>query len=216
MAIDLMSAAGLWRGKAPLLLASGSATRRGLLEAAGLPVEASAAGVDERAIEADLAGNWPGNAGLAPRLAQRLAREKALAIARRHPGRVVVGADQTLACAGRLFHTPTDLAAAQAQLAQLAGRVHTLHAAFAIARGEQVLHEGIEEARLTMRALGPEAIARYADVAGAGAVASVGGYRIEGLGIHLFERIEGEHSTILGLPLLPLLAALRGLDLLAF
>lgn len=215
MAIARMSAASLWRGKAPLLLASGSATRRSLLEAAGLPVEAIAAGVDERAIEVDLAATWPGNAGLAPRLAQRLAREKALAVARRHPERVVIGADQTLACAGRLFHTPADLAAAQAQVAQLAGRVHTLHAAFVIARGDAVVAEGIEEARLTMRALGPGTIARYADLAGAGAVTSVGAYRIEGLGIHLFDRIEGEHSTILGLPLLPLLAALRGLDLLA-
>lgn len=206
----------VWRAEAPLLLASTSPTRRALVEAAGLPVETTASGIDERAIEADLADNWPGSAALAPRLAERLAREKALAVSGRFPDRVVVGADQTLACGGKLFHRPPDLQAAQVQLAQLAGRTHTLSSVFAIARGGVIVDHGVEAAQLTMRTLTADDIALYLDRAGGQATASVGAYQIERLGIHLFERIEGAHSTILGLPLLPLLAALRKLDLLGF
>lgn len=180
-----------------------------------MAVEAASAGIDERAIEAELTDHRPGSPNLAPRLAERLARAKAVAVSARFADRVVVGADQTLACAGRLYHRPPDLEAARLQLAELAGRTHTLHAAFAVAQAGVVLAEGIEVARLTMRALDPDQIARYADLAGKQATAGVGAYQIENLGLHLFERIEGEHSTIIGLPMLPLLAALRMLDLLA-
>jgi septum formation protein len=199
----------LWRGAAPLLLASTSAARKMLLESAGLRVETEAPGVDERAVEAAAVASGPGE------MARRLAGEKALAVSRRRPDRIVIGADQTLACHGQLLHKPADRAAARAQLATLSGRAHVLHAAFAVVEGCAIAHDHIAEARMTMRELSEEAIERYLDLAGEAAVRSVGAYQAEGLGIHLFERIEGDHSTILGLPLLPLLAALRKMKLLA-
>jgi septum formation protein len=198
----------LWRGASPLLLASTSETRRQLLESAGLPVETQAPVVDERAIE-----DVPEESC---EIALRLAHEKALAVSRRHPDRVVVGADQTLACEGRLFHKPADRTAAQEHLAALSGRTHVLCSAFAIAERGAVVHEGLAEARLTMRALSPEAIGRYLDLAGDAAWRSVGAYQVERIGVHLLDRIEGDHSTILGLPLIPLLDALRRRNLLAF
>ena len=127
----------------------------------------------------------------------------------------MIGADQTLACEGSPFHKPADRAAAQEQLAALSGRTHVLHSAFAIAEHGAVVHEDVAEARMTMRALSADAVERYLDLAGEAALHSVGAYQVEGLGIHLFERIEGDHSTILGLPLLPLLTALRERGLLA-
>jgi septum formation protein len=201
----------LWRGGLPLLLASTSATRRGLLEGAGLAVETEAPGVDERAVEAACAG-------LAPEaLARRLAAAKAGAVAARHPDRVVVGADQILDCDGTLFHKPADLAAARAQITRLAGRTHALHSAVALGIAGGVVETFVETAHLTLRPLSPEQIAAYANLAGPDTVrASVGGYQVEGLGIHLFSRIAGDHSTILGLPLLPLLARLRDRGLLGF
>jgi septum formation protein len=205
-----MSAAGLWRGPEPLLLASTSATRRTLLENAGLPVETEAAGIDERAIEAQVGSSDPGE------LAMRLAGEKALAVSRRRPGRFVVGADQTLALEGTLLHRPADAVAAKAQIAQLSGRMHTLHSALAVARDGEVLDRAVDLARLTVRRLSPAQIALYARLAGeARLTLSVGAYQIEGLGVHLFDRLEGDHTTILGLPMLPLLRVLRALGLLA-
>ncbi|GJD75639.1 7-methyl-GTP pyrophosphatase [Methylobacterium goesingense] len=203
--------ATLWRGAQPLLLASTSPTRRGLLEGSGLIVETEAPGVDERAVEAACAG-------LAPdALALRLAEAKAGAVAARHPGRVVIGADQVLDCDGTLFHKPADLAAARDQIGRLAGRSHALHSAVALAVDGAVAERFVATARLTMRPLDPGQIAAYVDLAGADKVqASVGGYQLEGLGIHLFSEIAGDHSTILGLPLLPLLARLRNRGLLAF
>lgn len=205
-----MPPTSLWRGPAALLLASTSPTRRMLLEGAGLPVETIAPGVDERAVEAACAG-------LEPRaLALRLAEAKAGAIARNHPDRVVVGADQVLDCDGAVFHKPAGSDEARTQLRKLAGRTHALHSAVAIARGDKV-ESFVETAHLTLRPLDPDAIAAYVALAGEDRVrASVGGYQLEGLGIHLFDRIVGDHSTILGLPLLPLLARLRGLGLFAF
>ena len=197
----------LWRGAAPPLLASTSPTRRLLLESAGLAVETEAPGIDERVIEA--AGPRE------PRdIARRLAGEKAVAVSRRHPDRIVIGADQTLACAGRLFHTPADRAAARGNLADLSGRTHVLHSAFAVAKGGAVVHDDVAKARMTMRALSEDAIELYLDLVGEAAWGSVGAYQAEGLGIHLFARIEGDHATILGLPLLSLLATLRDMKLL--
>lgn len=200
----------VWLGTSPLLLASTSATRRLLLESAGLPVETEASEVDERAAEAECVG-------IGPRpLAEELARRKAIAVSRRRPGRIVVGADQVLALGSQILHTPGDLAAARRQIVQLAGRTHVLHSAAAVARDGAVVAACIAEARLTMRPLDSRAVAAYVAAAGNGATRSVGGYQAEGLGIHLFETIDGDHATILGLPLLPLLAAFRGLGLLAF
>jgi septum formation protein len=198
----------LWRGSAPLVLASTSATRRLLLESAGVSVETQAPGIDERALE--IAGREPRD------IARRLAAEKTLAVSRLRPDRLVLGADQTLACDGRLFHKPPDRAAAHDQLMALSGRTHILHSAFALAEHGAVVREGAEDARMTMRHLSSSAIEAYLDHAGDRALQSVGAYQVEGTGIHLFNRIEGDHATILGLPLIPLLAALRTRGLLAF
>jgi septum formation protein len=206
---DCRTLSSLWLAPAPLLLASTSATRRLLLESAGLPVESEAPGVDERAIEAQAPDDPPA-------LARRLAAEKALAVSRRRPGRVVVGADQVLALEGEVLHKPEDLAAAGRQIARLAGRTHSLHSAFAVAVDGAIRQDGLDSAHLAMRLLGEAAIARYLALAGEEVTQSVGAYRLEGAGIHLFERVEGDHSTVLGLPLIPLLDALRRMGLLAF
>ena len=194
---------GLWLASAPLVLASGSAVRRKLLEAAAIPVEVRPASLDERAAEASAPSNNPSA------VAVLLARAKALQVAKDVPGRLVVGADQTLALGARRFDKPAHRAAARAQLQALAGRTHELHAAVAVAREEHVLFEHVAVARLTMRPLSDTFLDRYLDAAGTAVTASVGGYQLEALGVHLFERIEGDHFTILGLPLLPLLAYLR-------
>jgi septum formation protein len=199
-----------WLGPAPLLLASTSATRRLLLESAALPVETEAPGVDERAVEAASAGLSPVD------LAKALARAKAEAVANRHPGRVVIGADQVLALDDAVFHKPATLAAAREHLARLAGRTHALHSAVALVRDGRT-DVFVETARMTMRPLAAEAIEAYLACAGEARVrASVGGYQLEGPGIHLFARVEGDHSTVLGLPLMPLLARLRDAGLLRF
>ena len=199
-----------WLGPAPLLLASTSATRRLLLESAALPVETEAPGVDERAVEAASAGLSPVD------LAKALARAKAEAVANRHPGRVVIGADQVLALDDTVFHKPATLAAAREHLARLAGRTHALHSAVALVRDGRT-DVFVETARMTMRPLAAEGIEAYLACAGEARVrASVGGYQLEGPGIHLFARVEGDHSTVLGLPLMPLLARLRAAGLLRF
>lgn len=195
----------LWRGNAPLVLASKSAARRAVLEAAGLPPDCVPAQVDERAMEARAPeGSGPDD------VARLLAQAKALAVsAALGGGRYVVGADQTLAAGGTLFHKAPDRAAAKAQLLRLQGRTHELHSALALVQDEEVLFETVETARLSMRPLSEAAIEAYLDAAGPGILGSVGCYQLESLGVHLFERIEGDHFTILGLPLLPLLGALR-------
>jgi septum formation protein len=193
----------LWRGTAPLLLASKSAARRALLEAAKLPFEILGVEVDERAVEAEAPEDGPDG------VARRLAREKALAGSRLRPDALVIGADQTLALGSESFHKPADRDAARAQLARLAGRTHALHSAVALARDGEVVFDTVEAAHLTMRPLAPSSLDAYLDAAGDAVLGSVGGYQLEGLGIHLFERIEGAHSVILGLPLLPLLGFLR-------
>ena len=130
-------------------------------------------------------------------------------------GKYVVGADQTLALAGHLFTKPVSRSEAEEQLRRLAACVHELHSAVAVVRDGKVLFEGISAARMTMRKLSEAEIAAYLDEAGEAVTSSVGAYQLEGLGVHLFERIEGDHFTILGLPLLPLLAFFRSERLLA-
>ncbi|MBR0824882.1 septum formation protein Maf [Bradyrhizobium manausense] len=193
----------LWRGKAPLILASQSHARKMLLANAGLTFEAKPADIDERGIQA-------GSKLSSPRdIAMLLAREKAKAVSVQQPDRYVIGADQTLALGERLFSKPAGREQAAGQLRDLAGRVHELHSAVAIARGGKLLFEDASVARMTMRSLSEAEISAYLDAAGEAVTTSVGAYQLEGLGVHLFERIEGDHFTILGLPLLPLLAFLR-------
>ena len=199
---------GIWRRDDELVLASTSQTRRLLLEAAGLPVKAVAPDVDERALEA-------GEEHLPAVLAQKLAAAKAEAVSDQYPDRIVVGADQVLALGETIFHKPEDEQAAKAHLSRLQGRSHQLHSAVAVVssgRTEVI----IESATLTMRELDQTAIDHYVDAAGDHVRTSVGGYQLEGLGIHLFERVDGDHTTILGLPMLSLLAQLRRLGALAF
>ena len=208
-----MNTSSPWRPAEPLILASGSRTRRDLLTGAGLPVEAVPADIDERAVEAQAPGLPP--AALALHLARAKARDVARAVAAHRPGRVVIGADQVLECDGAVLHKPADRAAAADHLARLQGRTHALHAAVALVREGQ--EDGfVETARLTMRPLDAAGIDAYLACAGASVTTSVGAYQLEGVGIHLFERVEGAHETILGLPLLPLLARLRAMGLLAF
>jgi septum formation protein len=201
----------LWTASEKLLLASTSATRLALLVSAGISVETQSPNVDERGIEtaAESEGLDP------PGLATRLAAEKALAVSRRHPERIVLGADQVLACGSTVFHKVKDRAAAHHQLQALSGRSHALHAAGALAIGGQVVEHFVATATLVMRPLTEEAINLYLELAGPSVLHSVGVYQYEGLGVHLFETVEGDHSTILGLPLLPLLSALRRLGCLA-
>lgn len=203
--------ATFWRGQAPLILASGSATRLQLLAAAGLPVEVVKPVVDERAAEAQFLAMGGPPAGVAAVLAEA----KAVAVSPLVPDRVVLAADQMLICEERPFHKPEDATAARRQIAALAGRRHELTSAFVLARDGVIIGRGTSSATLTMRPLTPDFIADYVALAGQAATASVGGYQLEGLGIHLFEAVEGDHFTILGLPMLDLLATLRGLDLIA-
>jgi septum formation protein len=199
----------LWRGKDPLVLASQSAARQTLLANAGIAVEAVPAGLDERAVQQA--------SGLlaAGEVAALLAREKALAVSTRQPGRFVIGADQTLALGTRLFSKPANRGQAAEQLRALAGHTHELHSAVAVARDGKILFADVAVARMTMRRLGETDIDAYLDQASEAVTTSVGAYQLEALGVHLFERIEGDHFTILGLPLLPLLAFLRSARLLA-
>ncbi len=188
-----------------LILASNSAFRKTMLENAGLAVEAFPAGIDERAVELALEGS-----GSTPEdVALVLAEAKALRVSEQHPGALVLGCDQTLSLAGQLFHKPTDMEGARRHLLALAGKTHQLCSAAVLARDGATLwrHAGI--ASLTMRELSPAFIGRYLAQVGDRALSSVGAYQIEGPGIQLFETIEGDHFTIIGLPLLELLKALR-------
>jgi len=199
----------LWLASQPLVLASRSDVRGKILAAAGLRFEIRPAQIEERAVEA-AAGPLD-----APAAARLLARAKAQAVAATLPGRLVLGADQTLARDGQRFSKPPDRDAAAAQLRTLRGGPHALHTAMALVRDGAVLFEYLDMAELTMRAFSDAFLDDYLDMMGDSATASVGGYQLEGIGVHLFERVKGDYFTILGLPLLPLLAFLRDEGLVA-
>src|SRR6185369_873440 len=192
-----------WLARQSLVLASKSDVRGKLLAAAGLRFEVRPASIDERAVEKEA------GAADATAAAVLLARAKALHVAAQRPGQMVLGADQTLALGERRFSKPVDRAAAAEQLRALRGKVHQLHSALALARDGAVLFDCVDTARLTMREVSDRFLEEYLDVAGHTALQSVGGYQLEGLGVHLFDKIEGDYFTILGLPLMPLLAHLR-------
>jgi septum formation protein len=198
----------IWRGKDPLILASQSPARKMLLANAGISFEAVPADIDERSVQKNSGLSAPGE------IAGLLAREKACFVSSKNPGRYVIGADQTLALGSRLFSKPAGRAQAADQLRLLAGGTHELHSAVAVARDGKIVFSDVSVARMTMRRLDESAIEAYLDQAGQAVTTSVGAYQLEGLGVHLFERIEGDHFTILGLPLLPLLAFMRGEGLL--
>jgi septum formation protein len=195
----------------PLVLASGSATRRTMLERAGLTVIVDAPEVDEGDIKFEgKVHRWA-----AGETAGKLAEAKACQVARRHPGRIVLGADQMLECDGAWFDKPVGRAAAAEQIARLSGRTHTLFSAVVAVRDSAVIWSGLDTAELTVRTLSSEFIDSYLERVGDAVLSTVGGYQVEGLGIQLFEAIRGEHSTILGLPLIPLLGFLREQGLIA-
>ena len=194
----------IWREKHPLILASQSRARQMLLGNAGIAFDAIPADIDERAVQKDSGLSVPGE------IAGLLAREKARFVSTKNLTRYVVGADQTLALGSRLFSKPGGRAQAAEQLRLLAGATHELHSAVAVALDGKIMFSDVSIARMTMRRLGESEIEAYLDQAGEAVTTSVGAYQLEGPGVHLFERIEGDHFTILGLPLLPLLAFLRG------
>jgi septum formation protein len=198
-----------WRLDRPLVLASKSEIRRIVLSSAGIPVEVAPANIDERAVETTSASAEPDAVALL------LAREKARAVADAKPGRLVLGADQTLALGAQRFTKPVDRDTARQQLLMLRGKTHALHSAIALVRDGAVLFEYCGMARLTMRDFSDEFLEAYLDAAGPAAQASVGGYQLENIGVTLFQTIEGDHFTILGLPLLALLAELRRIDAMA-
>ncbi|EKS33915.1 Maf family protein [Afipia clevelandensis] len=199
----------IWRERQPLILASQSAVRKSLLVNAGIAVETMPADIDERGIQQDSGLADPG------KIAALLAAEKAKFISVKNPGRYVVGADQTLALGERLFSKPTDRAAAAAQIRTLSGQMHALQSAVAVAKDGTVLFCDVSVARMTMRPLTDAEITAYLAEAGDAVLSSVGAYQLERTGVHLFARIEGDHFTILGLPLLPLFDFLRSRNLLA-
>lgn len=194
----------LWQGE-PLVLASKSAPRRALLEAAGIPLIIDPADIDERTAEAAS----PKDAATPEGAALLLARAKALETAKRNSGKIVLGADQTLALGAERFSKPKSMDAARTQLKKFSGKTHALHSGIALVRDNKVLFETVSSAHLTMHALSDTFLDAYLGEAGERVMQSVGGYQLESIGVNLFEKIEGDHFTILGMPLMPLLAYFR-------
>ena len=188
-----------------LILASASPSRRRMLANAGLAFDVEPAGVDEEEITRSL-----GSRAAPQELASTLAEMKAVKVSSRHPEAMVIGADSTLACNGRLFDKPPTLDAARKQLMMLRGQTHELFSSVVVARGGQRLWHWAERARLTMRSFNESFVDAYLSRAGEDVLTSVGAYQLEGLGAHLFTRVDGDYFTILGLPLLPLLSFLAG------
>lgn len=190
-----------------IILASASPFRAKMLKDAGVEVTIERPSIDERAVEQAVAG-----AGLRPDdLAQILAEAKAVDVSQNHPGAFVIGCDQTLSLGEELMHKPADMEDARRRLLKLSGRTHQLNSAVVIAQDGEAIWRHVSVASLTMRDLDPGFVGRHLSAVGDAALSSVGAYQIEGRGIQLFDKIEGDHFTIVGLPLLPLLAKLREL-----
>jgi septum formation protein len=192
---------------ASLVLASASPFRRALLTNAGLVFEARAARVDERALERPLeqSGAAPADVALA------LAEAKAKDVAQHFERALVIGSDQTMSLGGRVYHKPRDMAEAAEHLLSLSGKTHSLNSAVVLVRDDEIVWRHVSTAHMTVRPLSRAFVERHLQRVGEKALASVGAYQLEGEGIQLFERIEGDYFTILGLPMLPLLSKLREL-----
>lgn len=196
-----------------LVLASGSRSRRQMLDAAGLTFAVAPTDVDERAIRETLQAD---ESGIEPAdVAEVLARAKAETISRQHLNALVIGADQILALDDEIFEKPADLAGARRHLQKLRGRTHQLHSAVVLAANGEVVWAQVDTASLTMHAFSADFLETYLTLAGTVICNSVGAYQLESQGVQLFERIEGDYFTILGLPLLPLLAELRARKVIA-
>jgi septum formation protein len=193
------------RAPPALVLASASAVRAALLRNAGVPYRSEAAAIDETELKRALRAEGARTA----EAAETLAELKALKVSHRHPGALVIGADQMLECGGEWFDKPADRDHARAHLIALRGKTHTLVSAAVVARDGALLWHHVGEARLAMRDFSDRFLDFYMERAGEAACGSVGAYQLEGLGAQLFARIEGDYFTILGLPLLPLLDFLR-------
>lgn len=194
-----------------LVLASASTTRARILVDAGIPITIDPAHLDEAAVKAAFAAERLDAASCA----RALAETKAVRISLRHADSLVIGADQMLDCGGKWFDKPRDPAEAHTQLKQLRGKRHDLETAVCVAINGAIIWHAADRAGLTMRAFSDVFLDAYIAAAGDTVLSSVGAYRLEGLGAQLFERIEGDYFTILGLPLLPLLHFLRGRGALA-
>jgi len=190
----------------PVVLASASATRAAILAQAGIEVLRDSAGVDEDEIKRSFRREGRDAASCAAALAET----KAMRVSERHSDALVIGADQMLDCAGTWFDKPRDRGEARAQLAALRGKRHELVSAVAVVRNGAVIWRLVDRPRLTMRAFSDRFLDAYLAALGDDALAAVGVYQLEGLGAQLFERVEGDYFSILGLPLLPLLDFLRG------
>ena len=186
-----------------IVLASASSSRRAMLEAAGVAFEAVPASIDERALEAEMKGSEPGE------IAQALAAAKAAAVSATRPGEWVLGSDSLVEVARRRFDKPASLEDAASHLRAFSGRTMTLHSAAALARDGQIDWVEGDFARLAVRELGEDFIAAYLDAEWPAVSGCVGVFRIEGPGVHLFERVIGDQFAVLGMPLLLVLAALR-------
>jgi septum formation protein len=188
-----------------VVLASASKSRAQLLAAAGLAFEVVPAHADEDAVKAALKAEG----ATAVQCAETLAEIKAVQVSQRLPDCLVIGADQMLECDGVWFDKPADLDGARAHLRAMRGKTHVLPTAVAVVLGGQVIWHHSASPRLTMRAFSDAFIAHYIANTGPRILSSVGAYQLEGWGVQLFDRIDGDFATILGLPLLPLLAFLR-------
>ncbi|MEK1886081.1 MAG: Maf-like protein [Phyllobacterium sp.] len=188
-----------------IILASKSPFRAALLKNAGVNFTVESANIDERAAEAPLyeTGATPEDVALV------LAEAKALDVSERNPGALVIGSDQTLSLGEEVLHKPSDMEAVRRQLLELSGKTHHLNSAVVLARNGETLWRHVSVARMTLRDLDPGFVGRHLSRVGETALQSVGAYQFEGEGVQLFEKVDGDYFTIVGLPLLPLLAELR-------
>jgi septum formation protein len=190
-----------------LVLASTSPFRAAILKNAGLDFRAEAAGIDERSVEAPLLETD----ATAEDIAAVLAEAKAMDVSERNPGALVLGGDQTLSLEGKLFHKPADMEEARFHLLSFSGKTHQLWSALSLVRNGEAVWRHVSVAHMRVRPLSPQFIGRYLARTGDAALKSVGAYQYEGLGIQLFDGIDGDYFTIVGLPILPFLKKLRDL-----